>query len=164
MSLRNILLELPIAKLVSIYYFIRALIATKDRPKGPVLVIDENVDDTKYKLGQVFFNGKFPYSWNYRGENLNMRREYYDDSFDWPWRQLHIRGFKQKVTGKIELQPHEEVSPTGDNDDTDKKMSHQLAHLRGKESDIVRGVEMTKEILDSLNIDYTEEYYGSVGI
>lgn len=156
MSLRKILYELPIAKIFSLYYFIRALLFTKPRPEGTIIIINTDFKTLTKLLGGLYFNGKFPLSWNYKSEDLNMRREYYDDSYDWPWRQLHIRGFI--TSGKFELQPHEEVSPSGEDEDTDRKISHQRAHLKGKESSAQRGVEMTEEVLTQLDVDYTVGY------
>lgn len=162
----DVLLDIPWRKVMQGYFAARQFLYTKDPPDNPGLVIrdlpgeaekDITPKDVAREFAKASYNTKWMFSYNYRGEDLNVRIEYYDGSFKWPFRQLHIRGFS--FPDGMFLMPHEEVSPDGDNRfiPTDQ-ISHQRAHLKGKEQDHERGYDMTKDELSSMGMFFEEGY------
>jgi len=92
-----------------VYYF-RRLVASRDAPDAPALFAPEaEPAEVKRVLGGYYFSPAWLLSYHYYGETMNMRRVEYDAGNPLPWRQFHIRGYKQE-DGTL-LQPHIEPEP-----------------------------------------------------
>lgn len=104
-------------------------------------VVDTDIETLRHELGRRHFTNAWELSYQYKGEDMNMRRpEYVDDKYG--WYQLHIRGFK---TGSgVELITHLELEPT----------AHPYDHIAETNYSEDRGAEMTAEILDDIGVSY----------
>jgi len=112
--------RLPLRAVRRLIYTVRALGFTVD---GRWAAFDPGTDGgtAKRYLGQQSFMLEWPFSYNYKGEDINASRYYYDPASEYPHRQLHIR-CKLDGDGVVAaLHAHDEASA----------LHHPRAHLRG---------------------------------
>lgn len=74
------------------------------------------IDGTKSQIVRLFGENGFTPNWkhsgNFKGENLNLARQFYDDhpNEDFVWWQIHIRGWVRD-DGLFEVSAHYEPHP-----------------------------------------------------
>jgi hypothetical protein len=120
--------ELPWRTIRRLMYEMREHFFTHEKPDAPTVTVGASVEEISGRLGIEFLNPKWPLSYHYYGEDYNARRYFYDESKEYPHRQLHIRGFEQE-NGKLELMAHTEPAPE----------HHPKIHLSNEEVDWVKG-------------------------
>lgn len=119
-------------------YALRRRLFTVAKPDKDGIVVTLSIDEIRLLLGVNYFNPRWALSYQYHGEDLNMRRYYYDPDRDLPHRQVHVRGFE--VADGVQLLAHEEPAPE----------HHPRAHLRSKDMrDATQGV--TDLLLEELS-------------
>lgn len=143
--------SVPWRKVLSVYFLLRSIFFTKKTPSSKGIYVDMGRDEIKKLFLKDFFNGRWMFSYNKRGEDLNVRREYFDEEYNWPGRQLHVRGYE--VGDGMFLLPHEEVAPDGDNEYISRReKSHQDAHIDGEEFSREPAITMVEELLNTWDI------------
>lgn len=151
----DVLIDVPWRKVFQAYFKAREVLYTKEPPDQPGVSVDHTPLEMSVKFAKRTYNTRWMFSYNYRGEDLNVRIEYYDSSFKWPFRQFHVRGFW--IGGRTFLMPHEEVSPDGDNRlIPDDQATHQKAHLKGREYSHERGYDILIREMDDMVEEYKE--------
>lgn len=93
------------------YHLVRKQFFTKPRSHaGTVVVPGATIAAVEQTLAERNFE-PWPLSYNYRGEDLNMRRPYYVDD-EYQWYQFHVRGYATIRDGMrgVELDAHYELS------------------------------------------------------
>lgn len=123
---------------------------TKPRPTGRYLAVPEGVDVIPV-LGRNSYSPNWEFSYNYRGEDVNLAQVVYDDVDDHEdvvWWQTHVRGWVHD-DGRTWLRGHYEPEPT----------EHPSAHLEGWRVTNRNGLLNLKQALLEQGIDVTEEDY-----
>lgn len=123
---------------------IRLLFFTKDVDVRDVRV-HASVDEVRAALGDEYFTNSWELSYNYEGEDLNMRRPLRKDD-EYEWYQTHVRAWEQD-DGTVLLECHEDAEPT----------EHPYYHLNPPEDmDLDHGeaVADTIGVLDRAGIDF----------
>lgn len=115
----------------------------REKPDSPSVMVAHSVQEVSGRLGVEFLNPKWPLSYHYYGEDYNARRYFYDESKEYPHRQLHIRGF-EKENGKLELIAHTEPAPE----------HHPKIHLSNEEVNWEKGTFGLKKLLQNAGLDY----------
>jgi len=115
---------------------------TKPRPSGRYFLADATVSDVTRALGAQSFAPNWEYSYNYRGEDVNLARVVYEEHRGVEWWQTHVRGWI--ADDGVELSAHWEPEPT----------EHPTAHLDGDACTVTRGEAELRAVLDA--IEYTE--------
>lgn len=148
--------ELPWDSMRRAFRHIRKLFFTRERADTPTYVVDATLEEVREELGMLSFAPNWEFSYNYRGEDINLARVEYQKSKRHPeivWWQVHVRGW---MTDRgIELQAHWEGEPT-ENDSS---------HLNGDGLSRTVGTKRLGEYLDEtgLNVvkDPRENYHES---
>ena len=134
----------------TIYRGIRRTVATATEHSGPAFVVSANLSEVEAALGRQFFAPNWAFSYNKRGEDLNLarvehnRREIHHHEYVW-W-QTHVRGWTQD-DGSVRLRSHYELEPTAYDQD----------HIDGIGLDVDTGTDTLAEVLDEEGLSY--EYY-----
>lgn len=124
-------------------YEMREHFFAREKPDSPSVMVAHSVQEVSGRLGVEFLNPKWPLSYHYYGEDYNARRYFYDESKEYPHRQLHIRGF-EKENGKLELIAHTEPAPE----------HHPKIHLSNEEVNWEKGTFGLKKLLQNAGLDY----------
>lgn len=110
--------RLPLGALRRLFYTLRVVFATVPGhfEAFPLNITEEEAE--RY-LGGQSYTLDWPFSFAYRGEDVNAARYYYDPEREYPHRQLHIR---LRIRGGVVqgIDAHEEASA----------LHHPLAHIR----------------------------------
>lgn len=111
------------------------------QPSDTQLLVDADIDKLRRSLGRSHFTNSWELSYNYEGEDMNMRRpEYVEDGYG--WYQLHLRGYDRP--GGVAVSVHFELEPT----------AYPGKHLDLVNVSIEEGVERLTPILDELGYEY----------
>lgn len=131
----------------SFYRTVRGAVATASEHDGRALVVAEPIEDVEAALGRQYFGPNWEFSYNKRGENMNLARIEYRRRevrhHEYVWWQTHVRGWEQD-DGSVRLRPHYELEPTENDQD----------HIDGIGLDIQRGVENVARALDDEGLAY----------
>lgn len=129
------------------YRKIRRFVATAEEHSGRALVVAENVEEVRSALGSHYFAPNWEFSYNERGEQLNLARIEYEPrevrDHEFVWWQTHVRGWKQD-DGSVRLRPHYELEPTEYDQD----------HINGIGVDVVAGTDQVAAVLDDAGLSY----------
>jgi hypothetical protein len=91
--------------------------------KDPQLYVRAaTVDEVRIALGRANFTNSWELSYNYLGEDGNLRRPIYVEDAERPWQQDHARLFDRGEAG-VEVHAHREAEPT----------EYPHAHLHGRQ-------------------------------
>lgn len=143
--------SLPYKMFQQFYRWFRRTFFSKPRPTGTYVVVDAFVADIEESLGRDSFAPNWEFSYNKKGEDLNLARIEFDrhPDFDVVWWQTHVRGWYHE--GELWLMAHWEPEPT----------EHPKPHLHGDGYDRERGRSNLKSHLDEHGIEYElREYSG----
>lgn len=146
----GVLSELPWDHLRWAYRSFRKLFFTKERSDRPVFMVDASVTEIEAELGRHSFSPNWEFSYNYRGEDLNLARVVSWKSPEHPgikWWQTHVRGFAPEGDGPVELQAHWEPEPT----------EHDTDHLEGTGFSAEKGKEILGEYLDQTDLEVVSD-------
>lgn len=124
--------DLPWAAARRVYYGLRRRYATYPKPDTDELwTVNEDADDVANLLGRQSYELRWPFSWLYRGEDINARRYYHSPEREFPHRQIHIRAWEDG--DRTQINAHEEPSA----------IHHTRAHIRSNDlTDCSRWVAM----------------------
>lgn len=140
---------LPWDFLRTLYREFRQTFFTKPKEKGPYFVVDakqkDSVEVVKRELGQQSWAPNWEFSYNKRGEVLNLAYVVYWDDHDHRdndgnlivWWQSHVRAWRRS-DGALELSGHWEPEPT----------EYDVAHLEGVGFDKAKGMRYLGDALD----------------
>jgi len=135
--------DLPWNAFRSAYRWMRRTLFTKERhDERPHFVVDADLDELRELFGARSYAPNWEFSYNYRGEDLNLARVFYDpnrgpDGVVW-W-QYHVRGWVRD-DGLVELAGHVEAEPT----------EHPKPHLRGESWATGEAIDEFGRVLDSV--------------
>lgn len=130
----------------SAFDWFRVAVFTKKVKERDIAVhADASLDDLRGVFGDAYFTNAWELSYNYKGEDLNMRRPLRkDDKYE--WYQTHVRGFEQE-DGTVKLEIHEDLEPT----------EHPYYHLHPpKDANLSEqnAIEDVSAVLDDAGISY----------
>lgn len=127
------------------YRAFRRALFTKPKP-DPTFHVKTTLYDVRGALGRQGYAPNWEFSYNYRGEDLNLASVFYRGERE-PivWWQHHVRGWEQP-DGTVHLAVHHEPEPT----------EHPKPHLAGTEASLEPAKRDVKAVLDDANIAYTE--------
>jgi hypothetical protein len=114
--------DLPLRALRQCGYYVRRVAFTGTHD-GPVCPTTDALATVRVTLGTASYTLSWPFSYHYKGEDVNAARYYHDPTRRYSHRQLHVRGFVTE-TG-VELTAHEEPSA----------IHHPRAHLDDRAED-----------------------------
>lgn len=137
--------QLPWDSIRRAYRHLRKLLFTTPRSGGPYFLVDADLDEITEVLGQHSYAPNWEFSYNYRGEDLNLAQVVHHRSKTHPdavWWQTHVRGWGTE--DRVELQAHWETEPT-ENDS---------AHLEGHGLEVSIGMKNLREVLDEEGLEY----------
>lgn len=117
--------KLPLATLPwrafrKLFYTLRVEFATKGRPNTK-RDLPGTLDEITDELAIHSYEPGWPLSYHYHGEDVNLRRYYYDPDAEYPHRQMHVRLWERK-NGSVFQYTHDEPSA----------IHHPKAHIRDK--------------------------------
>lgn len=156
--------DLPWLQFRRLYRRMRRRFFTAPRPEGNYFLVDgrflaegsdiaaqRNVEAIEETLGSSrSYAPNWEFSYNYRGENLNLARVVHADVEDHPdveWWQTHVRGWPSEQTpGSVLLRAHWEPEPT----------EHPHAHLDGVGYNHAYGMDLLAKHLDENGIEFSE--------
>jgi len=127
---------------------------TVEPPSGDYILVDEPIEELEEIFGVAFFAPNWETSYNYRGEDLNLARVFYDDRLhknfpnvdsDVVWWQIHVRGWREG--NKTALNAHREAEAT----------EHPEEHINGYGFAGHRGTEAIERFLLRRGIEYDIE-------
>jgi hypothetical protein len=99
----------------TLYRGLRRTVATAEEHDGPALVVAAAVEELTAALGHRYFAPNWGFSYNKRGEDLNLARVVYDRrevrGHEYLWWQTHVRGWTRE-DGSVRLRAHYELEPT----------------------------------------------------
>ena len=101
------------------------------------------VGELREVLGERHFTNAWELSYQYEGEDLNMRRPLYKHD-EYNWYQLHVRGFETE-DGYVEVHAHIELEPT----------EHPYEHISETNFNTEDGKRRLQSVLDGAGITYT---------
>jgi len=131
----------------ALYRKFRQLVATSEEHSGPALVAHESIEDVTAALGRQYFAPNWEFSYNKRGEEMNLARVEYEpevvQNHEYVWWQTHVRGWEQD-DGSVRLRSHYELEPTEYDQD----------HIDGVGIDVLAGTETTARVLDDEGLSY----------
>lgn len=116
--------KLPWRSIRRVFYTVRATVFTFDAPPEKT-AIDGTLQEFEGAIGKQSYIIDWPFSYHYKGEDVNAARYYYDPSKDHPHRQVHIRAWVDE--DGTTTYAHDEPSA----------IHHIGAHLRGVDMDDV---------------------------
>jgi len=133
--------------LKEVFYVWYRFVTTRARSSVTTLVIEEDMEpeDLRVMMGRHYYDAGWLLSYHYYGEQLNMRRPFYSSLYEYPWRQLHLRGFTEGE--RLEIDVHTEPDA----------MSHPWAHWRREELEVEDGVSRLRQFLDIEGVEYSVE-------
>ncbi|WP_435158770.1 hypothetical protein [Haladaptatus sp. DFWS20] len=120
-----------------------------DTKPRPAIIVQQAPTEIEHLLGRHYFEPGWEFSYNYKGEVLNLRRAEYVEQTPYPklhWWQIHLRGY-EVPSGELALTPHFEPDPT----------EHPDAHISQNFIIRDRAMETIAELLDKENKYYREE-------
>jgi len=123
----------------------RELAFTKDK-HDPQLVVEAPEADLVEALGRAGYVHPWLLSYNYRGEDRNLARFFYDDERypEFPYRQDHIRLYvDEHPPGSVGIAGHTEAS----------SVNHRQAHLE-REAEIDPATRRIEDLLDEAGLAY----------
>ena len=143
------------------YRHLRRIVATRPEHSGPALVVDGSLDAVEAALGRQYFAPNWEFSYNKRGEDLNLARIHHDErtvqGHTYVWWQSHVRGWRQDGGDGAEdgdgddaggdavrLRAHHELEPTEYDQD----------HIAGVGVDVERGLDAVAQALDEEGVAY----------
>lgn len=90
-------------------FTLRRTVFTSPKPEPEVIVYDTNCSKLSDKFGRIGYDQKWPLSYYYYGEDLNVRRadKLFDDDIHY---QFHFRGWDLDGN-KLGLSAHHELNP-----------------------------------------------------
>jgi len=126
---------------------LRELLFVKDR-HAPQLIAEVSEERLVEALGRAGYIHPWLLSYNYRGEDRNLVRFFYDEETypELPYRQDHIRLYSDEY-------PPEEVGIAGHTEAS--SINHREAHLT-KEAEITPATRRIRQILDDSGVSYRE--------
>ena len=142
--------SLPWPFLRQLYRDFRRTFFSKPRPEGTYLrLLDVTAAEVERDLGSKYFAPNWEFSYNKRGEDLNLARIEYAShpvraGSGVEWMQTHVRGWEQD--GFIDLGAHYEPEPT----------EHAKEHLGGGPFSREGGMDNLRRTLDELGVEYDE--------
>lgn len=129
------------------YRDFRRVVATGEEHSGLALVVSDTVEELTAALGRQYFAPNWEFSYNERGEDLNLARIEYNHRevghHEYVWWQTHVRGWEQG-DGSIRLRPHYELEPTEYDQD----------HINGIGVDVPTGVDNVAQALADEGLPY----------
>jgi hypothetical protein len=129
------------------YRDFRRAVATAEEHGGPALVVSGTLEDVRAALGRQHFAPNWEFSYNKRGEDLNLARITYDrrevGHHEYVWWQTHVRGWEQ-ADDSIRLRAHYELEPTEYDQD----------HIDGIGVDVAAGVDGTARALEEEGVAF----------
>jgi len=143
MAISNIAKKLPLKAYLRIYEAVRDFAFRHERVDTICVRVKMTAAQAERMLARHHFTRDFEFSYNYEGEDLNMRRTLYKDD-EYEWYQLHVRGFEVQGGEALELQGHTELTPT----------DHPNKHIDNVNLSRRQGLRMIKSILKDENIEY----------
>lgn len=141
--------SLPYGWMRSVYRAFRRTFFSKSRPDGEYIVIsDTDVQELKALFGTRSYSPNWEFSYNKRGEDLNLARVIYYEHEDHPeiqWWQYHIRVWM--VDGDAWIRAHFEAEPT----------EYPKPHLNGVGHNVRKGLSEVEQVLTDNNIRFIVE-------
>lgn len=142
--------QVPFRWVQTLYRGMRRELFTKPRPTGRYLVVDADVDVVR-ALGHRSYAPNWEFSYNYRGEDVNLAQVVFDGTEQYPdidWWQTHVRGWVHD-DGRTWLSAHYEAEPT----------EHPKPHLDGITPELRDGMMNLEYALEDRNVDVTSEVW-----
>lgn len=124
---------------------IRKLLFTRERPDGAYFAVHAELEEVKEALGKHSFAPNWEFSYNYRGEDLNLAQVVFHRSKRHPnivWWQTHVRGWEADDT--VEIRGHWEPEPT----------EHDEAHLQGLGFEKSIGMMNLRQVLEEEELEF----------
>lgn len=110
--------KIPFTAIRKLLYTARVVFFTFDGPPS-TKDVDANLSTFETALGVQSYTIDWPFSFHYKGEDMNAARYYYDPEAKYPHRQVHIRAWNEK--DGVKAYAHDEPSA----------LHHISAHIRG---------------------------------
>lgn len=136
--------SLPWHRIRSAYRSARTAFFTAPRPEGEYILVEGmDPDGVARVYGQQSYAPNWEFSYNKRGEDVNLARVKHEpiDGVDW-W-QDHLRGWHHEGVGML-LRCHWEAEPTEAPDE----------HLATDGWDLRRGMINARRVLEARNIEW----------
>lgn len=137
---------------VKLYRRFRKRYFTMPKPDGPFVLLDMPPEEVRMILGRRSYAPNWEFSYNKRGEVLNLAQVVYHEDSDYEhivWWQTHVRGW-QNDDGMMELSAHWEPEPT----------ENGAAHLDGVGFDHDRGMDNLRTALEKSAILWRDPVSG----
>lgn len=136
----------------TVYRHFRRLVATRPEHSGPAIVAHAAIEDVEAALGRRYFAPNWEFSYNKRGEDLNLARVHHDrrtvEGHEYQWWQSHVRGWHHgdEAGGEdaVRLRAHHELEPTEYDQD----------HIAGIGVDVPRGLDDVATALDAEDVPH----------
>jgi hypothetical protein len=128
----------------------RRFFFTKPRPEGKYIVLsDMDVQDAERLLGRMSFAPNWEFSYNYKGEDINLARIEHETHPEYTpvWWQYHVRGWQ--MDDAMWLRVHWEAEPT----------EHHDAHFEAIGAELERGFAWLSTELRKQNMEFSIEEY-----
>lgn len=132
----------PWRKLLTLFMWVRTMFFTNPRPDRRYIEVEVSKEELERMLGKAGYTNDWEFSYNKRGEDLNMRKPLYKDD-DYEWYQHHVRGWVNDA-GHVELHAHEELEPT----------EYPKLHLKGVNYDYDSGMMRLRMMLVRNGVDH----------
>lgn len=124
---------------------LRLLVGTRSKEHRDIYV-KASIETVRNALGDQYFTNGWELSYNYKGEDMNMRRPLRkDDTYE--WYQTHVRGWSVDNGHACKLECHEDLEPT----------EHPYYHLNPPDDAKLWArapVDTVCKILDDADIEY----------
>ena len=143
--------SLPYGWVQHAYRSFRRRFFTKERPIGTYYRVEYSPEQLRRVFGRVSAAPNWEFSYNYKGEDINLARVYYDDTqdYDMVWWQFHLRGWEHS-DGSVWMRAHYEAEPT----------EHPEAHLEGTGTTMDEGMQWLQGVLLDAKVPYEKRVWG----
>lgn len=107
--------------------------------------VDMTIGELEDYLGDHHFAPWQQLAYNYRGEDLGMRRTFRKDALgEYEWYQLHVRAFE--TDGTVRLAVHTELDA----------LQHPSGHLDNSNLSVAEAVQMLSAMFDEDGVEYAD--------
>jgi len=103
--------------------------------------VDVSLEELRETLGRRHYTNSWELSYEYNGEDLNMRTPVYKED-EYNWYQHHVRAFERD--GDVYVHSHVELEPT----------EHPYEHINEIGYSNSEGIDRMKQVIDNAGIKY----------